>query len=206
MVSRLAADPAQRKPLSQANGQIQNMFLDIKFIDEDSDDPDHDAKETTEVKLDDLSPRCPPDEAAITETTDLMPNTADHRVGVPNDVRVIIQEENNVVCGNSRRESVKSTKSTFSTIRNSLKIRRRSRELPDIDEKWWFSKQCYYVGYASMYLLLALIATVVTYSMIANLVTAMNHPVRSVIFKQVEEHDAPGTFDHSLVLYTRERI
>ena len=40
--------------------------------------------------------------------------------------------------------------------------------------------------------MLAMIAVVVSYSMIVNLVESMNNPVRSIHYKQVKEYDAPG--------------
>ncbi|CAH1783881.1 unnamed protein product [Owenia fusiformis] len=42
------------------------------------------------------------------------------------------------------------------------------------------------------YILLAIIAIVVTYSMIANLISSLNNPVRSIQFQQVKHYEAPG--------------
>ena len=64
------------------------------------------------------------------------------------------------------------------------------------------------VALTSLYVLLAVIAFVVTYSLIANLVEAMRHPVRSINYKKVDVHSAPGESRESLRVYshwTRQR-
>ncbi|XP_074645017.1 proton-activated chloride channel-like [Tubulanus polymorphus] len=43
-----------------------------------------------------------------------------------------------------------------------------------------------------IYIILAIIAVVFTYSLIYDLVKAMNHPVRSIHYRQVKEYEAPG--------------
>ena len=53
-------------------------------------------------------------------------------------------------------------------------------------------ERCYQIAIAGCYLLIAIIAIVVTYSMIANLVHSLQHPVRSIKYNKVEQHDAPG--------------
>ena len=50
----------------------------------------------------------------------------------------------------------------------------------------------YQIAIAGCYLLIAIIAIVVTYSMIANLVHSLRHPVRSIKYNKVDEHVAPG--------------
>ncbi len=55
----------------------------------------------------------------------------------------------------------------------------------------------------ALYLLLALVAVVVTYSMITDLIHAMNHPVRSIRYKKVKEHEAPGKVKGQWMTSTR---
>ena len=50
----------------------------------------------------------------------------------------------------------------------------------------------YQIAIAMCYLLIAIIAIVVTYSMIANLVHSLQYPVRSIKYNKVKEHEAPG--------------
>ena len=50
----------------------------------------------------------------------------------------------------------------------------------------------YQIAIAMCYLLIAIIAIVVTYSMIANLVHSLQHPVRSIKYNKVKEQEAPG--------------
>ena len=53
-------------------------------------------------------------------------------------------------------------------------------------------ERLYQIAIAMCYLLIAIIAIVVTYSMIANLVHSLQHPVRSIKYNKVDEHVAPG--------------
>lgn len=53
-------------------------------------------------------------------------------------------------------------------------------------------KRCLRAFFNFLYILLAIIAIVVTYSMIQDLVTAMQNPVRSIHYKRVENYEAPG--------------
>lgn len=57
-----------------------------------------------------------------------------------------------------------------------------------------FRKRCLRAFLNFIYVLLALIAAVVTYSMIQDLITAMNNPVRSIHYLKVKDYDAPGKF------------
>ena len=53
-------------------------------------------------------------------------------------------------------------------------------------------KQCMRACFNFLYVLLAIIAIVVTYSMIQDLVTAMKNPVRSIHYKRMQTYNAPG--------------
>lgn len=55
-----------------------------------------------------------------------------------------------------------------------------------------FKKRCMRACLTFVYILLALIAGVVTYSMVQDLMTAMNHPVRSIHLRKVDTYEAPG--------------
>ena len=55
-----------------------------------------------------------------------------------------------------------------------------------------FRKRCLRVSFNFVYVLLVLVAAVVTYSMIQDLITSMRNPVRSILHKKVEHYDAPG--------------
>ena len=62
------------------------------------------------------------------------------------------------------------------------------------------NKACLYsCGIVFCYLLLALIAVVVTYELIDTMVFSLRHPVRSTNFKKVTTHDAPGLLLLALV-------
>ena len=55
-----------------------------------------------------------------------------------------------------------------------------------------FRKRCLRAFLTVAYILLALVAAVVTYSMVQDLITSMRNPVRSIHYKKVEHYDAPG--------------
>ena len=57
-----------------------------------------------------------------------------------------------------------------------------------------FRKKCSRACLTFVYVLLAIIAVVVTYSMIADLVKSMNNPVRSIHYHKVKEYDPPGEY------------
>ena len=67
--------------------------------------------------------------------------------------------------------------------------------LPDEDlyvEDDPLRKRCLRAFFNSVYVLLVLIAAVVTYSMIQDLITSMKNPVHSVHYNKVEDYNAPG--------------
>ena len=55
-----------------------------------------------------------------------------------------------------------------------------------------FRKRCLRAFLNFVYVLLAFIAVIVTYSMIQDLITAMNNPVRSIHYKKLKDYEAPG--------------
>ena len=73
---------------------------------------------------------------------------------------------------------------------------RQASDLDDDDDIYIqddpFRKRCLRAFLNFIYVLLAIIAVVVTYSMIQDLITAMNNPVRSIHYLKVKNYDAPG--------------
>ena len=55
-----------------------------------------------------------------------------------------------------------------------------------------FRKRCLRAFLNFVYVMLAFIAVIVTYSMIQDLITAMNNPVRSIHYKKLKDYEAPG--------------
>ena len=55
-----------------------------------------------------------------------------------------------------------------------------------------FRKRCFRACFTFVYVLLATVAVVVTYSMVQDLITSMNNPVRSIHYKKVTDYEAPG--------------
>ena len=62
-----------------------------------------------------------------------------------------------------------------------------------------FRKRCSRACFTFIYILLATVAVVVTYSMIQDLINSMNNPVRSIHYRKVTDYDAPGEF---IVIHT----
>ena len=65
-------------------------------------------------------------------------------------------------------------------------------DIPYEDEP--FRKRCSRACFTFVYILLATVAVVVTYSMIQDLINSMNNPVRSVHYKKVTDYEAPGMY------------
>ncbi|ELU13614.1 hypothetical protein CAPTEDRAFT_34671, partial [Capitella teleta] len=62
-----------------------------------------------------------------------------------------------------------------------------------------FRKRCLRTLFNSVYVILVLIAAVVTYSMVSDLIHSMNNPVHSVHFDKVVEYDAPGEYYYYII-------
>lgn len=66
-----------------------------------------------------------------------------------------------------------------------------------VSRKSCSKQRCYQMAIAGCYLLIAVIAIVVTYSMVTNLVHSLQYPVRSIKFNKVKEQTAPGECRHN---------
>ena len=95
----------------------------------------------------------------------------------------------------SKKDTVGSTLSKFFPCCPNRRKETPDSELTEEDlylEQDPFRKRCLRAFFNSVYVLLVLIAAVVTYSMVQDLITSMRNPVHSVHFDKVEEYDAPG--------------
>ena len=55
------------------------------------------------------------------------------------------------------------------------------------------NNDCFYsFGIATCYILLALVAVVVTYELVDTLIISLRHPVRSISYRKEKEYEAPG--------------
>ena len=106
-------------------------------------------------------------------------------------------------CAGRRRGSEDDPKRDVKTI-NWFRLPWKKKRKPDTEnaqdvcaeelylEEDPFRKRCLRAFLNGIYVLMVVIAAVVTYSMVQDLINSMDNPVRSIHFNKVEEYDAPG--------------